>query len=134
MLSDILAIGLATYGISRTVTNESGAFGLFDKLRNYFEDKKPIAPIAPQNGNDMAWDNYTLALDVYDDDINNFELSLNGLGYGLSHCPYCLSVWVSLFLSLIYFGFNVKTIISSGGAIGITAILLGLENYGNSEN
>ena len=71
---DLIVLCLATWRLSRMVTEEDGPAGLFTKVRE--------STGAEDNGVMMPWD------------------ELSSLGR-LTQCPYCISVWLSLFLIIL---------------------------------
>lgn len=125
LLSSLLA-GLATFALAETVTEESGPFHIFDRLRYWLipEALRPITldviydDIDPSNENDVSV--YEIAIIDLEKEFDFVETllavdevfnnSLRGTIFNILTCKFCFGVWAAHFIKpllfLVFFGFT----------------------------
>lgn len=96
----IIASILATYAISTVITGERGPFGVFSRIRNYFEAKAPRQPIAPVTKDETIWQAYQDEFAEYEKAYDKFHYTLWGYAYALATCPVCLGFYAAGFVIL----------------------------------
>jgi len=97
---EMMALILANYAISRTVTREDGPFAIFETVRNIAKNSKPIAPDEPTD--DAEWETYDRRFDTYERQYLRWKRSVSGTLAGVLVCPYCFGWYSGLLLVAVY--------------------------------
>lgn len=91
-MADLLVLGLATWRTSNLITNERGPLDIFERLRS-------LAGIKHIDHEPVEWSNDGLQL--------------------LLMCPYCNSVWIAAFYTLVLKFFPLPVMMVAVSAVAI---------------
>lgn len=107
LVFSIIAIGLATYGISTIATQEPGPFAVFDRIREAL-----LSECGKVDGHLMPRPTETLDVKPStprpipimlpsDSSPSVFERTLRGTLHGIMDCAICMGLWLSFPLALL---------------------------------
>lgn len=118
-LTIVVILALATYGITDNLAKQNGPFRIFKRWRDYLGRNKP--DIDEENDNAEDWELYNKLFDAW-------QASPTGQLHELFACPFCLGVWVSAPLTVVYAGIGWYTLVYWLAVIGLhNGIVRGLK-------
>jgi len=129
-MADLIIASFAVYAIVRTVSREDGPFNIFERLRLFAQRNKPTEPTTPEASTevDEEWEEYDKELIQYEKMVYFWKRSLGGTIEGVVTCPYCLSWYVALPITIVTGGIYWYSLISYVAVVGITNLLLIIED------
>lgn len=111
----IIALALATFGLTDLITKQNGPLHIFKRWRDYFGRNKP--DINSDNDNDEDWE-------LYERMYTAWERSLDGQLYELFNCPFCLGSWIAgIVVVVVYTGIGWYTLVYWLSVYGLHSII-----------